>query len=155
MAEMTRLEEMLYEQAPDAIIYADREGIIRKWNAAAETLFGFSQQEALGQSLDLIIPEQFREAHWTGYNRALAEGETKYRGKALPTRSHRKDGETIYVELTFAIVRYEGQVQGALAHARDITERWAREREQRQRLREAEARLEQAEAGARVEGERR
>jgi PAS domain S-box-containing protein len=135
------LSKLLTEQAPDAVIFADREGIIREWNGAAERIFGYSPGEALGQSLDIIVPERFREAHWRGYKRALPAGETKYSGQALPTRSARKDGETIYVELTFAIIKDEaGAVIGALAHARDITERWAREREQAARLKELEAR---------------
>ena len=133
---------ILLDQSPDAVIFAGLDGVIVEWNAAAESLFGHSAAEAVGQSLDIIVPERFREAHWTGYDRALAAGDTKYRGQALPTRSVRKDGADIYVELTFAIVHSaDGTVIGALAHARDITERWAREREQRQRLRDLEARL--------------
>lgn len=133
----------LFEQAPDAIIFADRDGIIRAWNAAATSVFGFPPDEAIGRNLDIIVPQQFREAHWRGYGRALTEGRTKYSGKALPTRSMRRDGATIYVELTFAIIHGAGgEVVGALAHARDISERWAREREQRRRLRELEGKAE-------------
>ena len=125
-------ERRLFEQAPDAIIFADRDGIIRAWNEAASELFGHARDAAVGRSLDLIVPEKFRAAHWRGYQRALEEGRTQYRGKALPTRSMRRDGTTLYVELTFAIVRGpDGAVLGALAHARDISERWARDREQR------------------------
>lgn len=133
--------ERLFEQAPDAIIFADHDGVIREWNAAAERIFGHAAADALGQSLDLIIPEQFRDAHWRGYHRAVASGKTKYVGQALPTRSERRDGATIYVELTFAILHDEGgSAVGAIAHARDISERWAAEREQRRRLRELEER---------------
>jgi len=129
----------LFSQAPDGIIFADREGLVREWNAAAERIFGFSSAEAIGQSLDLIIPEPLRTAHWKGYDRALAAGETIYTGKALPTKALRRDGETIYVELSFAIVHEAGgAVAGALAHARDITERWGAEREMRRRLRSLE-----------------
>jgi PAS domain S-box-containing protein len=143
--DLTALKKLLVEQGPDAVILADRDGVIRVWNAAAESVFGFSASEAIGQSLDLIVPERFREAHWTGYDRALAAGDTKYRGKAMPTRSLRKDSDDIYVELTFAIVHDDaGQVIGAMAQARDISERWAREREQRQRMREMEQRLEES-----------
>jgi len=138
----TELLPLLVEQAPDAVVFADNDGIIREWNPAAERIFGHSRDEAIGQSLDIIVPERFREAHWRGYERALAEGKTKYSGQALPTRSARKDGETIYVELTFAIIRNEaGAVIGALAHARDISERWAREREQAQRLKALEGKV--------------
>lgn len=136
------LRSILLQQAPDAVIFADLEGTIREWNPAAEMMFGHSRGEAIGQSLDLIVPERFREAHWRGYERALAEGKTKYSGQALPTRSGRKDGSTIYVELTFAIIRDpEGAVIGALAHARDISERWAREREQQRHVKELEQKL--------------
>jgi PAS domain S-box-containing protein len=136
------LARLLLDQAPDAIIFADPEGVIREWNSAAEAVFGHSRADALGQRLDLIVPERFRAAHWTGYARALAEGKTKYSGQALPTRSMRKDGTDMYVELTFAIIHdAAGTVIGALAHARDISQRWAQEREQRQRLRDLEHRL--------------
>jgi len=136
------LATLLHDQAPDAIIFAGTDGMIQEWNASAEDIFGFSREEALGQSLDIIIPEQFREAHWKGYERALAAGETKYKGKAMPTRAVRKDGSTIYVELGFAIIiDVAGLTLGALAHARDITERWESDREQRRRLRELEAQL--------------
>jgi len=135
------LAELLFEEAPDAIIFADLDGAVRAWNAGAERVFGHTTAEAIGRSLDLIIPEQFREAHWQGYSRALAAGETKYQGQVLPTRAVRRDGETIYVELTFAIIHdREGGVIGALAHARDITERWLREREQRRELRDLQQR---------------
>jgi PAS domain S-box-containing protein len=136
------MANLLREQAPDAIIFAAPDGVIREWNAAAEAIFGFTNDEALGQSLDVIIPEQFREAHWKGFERALAAGETKYKGKALPTRAMKKGGSTIYVELSFAIiVDADGKRIGALAHARNITERWEADREQRRRLRELEAQL--------------
>ncbi len=139
--------ERLLEQAPDAVIFADTQGVVRYWNAAAERIFGHAASEATGQSLDLIVPEQFREAHWEGFERALQEGETKYAGQALPTRSQRADGEQIYVELSFAILRGDdGTVTGALAHARDITARFTQDRETRRRLRELEARVEELEA---------
>lgn len=130
----------LLDQSPDAVIFAGTDGVIRYWNAAATRVFGHGAEAAAGQSLDLIIPEQFREAHWTGYDRALAAGETKYAGQALATRAVRGDGETIYVELGFAIVKdRSGAVIGALATARDITERFNRDRDMRRRLRELEA----------------
>ncbi len=139
MQTSVELMAILHEQAPDGVIFADKDGVIRAWNGAAEMIFGFDADTALGQTLDLIVPDQFREAHWAGFERALATGTTKYAGKALPTRSQRRDGSTIYVELSFAIVHDEsGAVIGALAHARDISERWAQDREQRRRLRELE-----------------
>jgi PAS domain S-box-containing protein len=119
------LVHAIVEQCPDAMIFADREGTIRLWNRAAEALFGYSTAEALGASLDVIIPERLRAAHWAGYRRAIAAGETKYGSRVLTTRSARKDGGKLYVELSFALVKdADGMVIGALATARDGTERY-------------------------------
>lgn len=140
----TQLHTALLDQGPDAVIFAGTDGLIAYWNAAAERIFGHSGAEAIGQSLDLVIPEQYREAHWTAYDRALADGDTKYRGQSLATRSVRADGQQIYVELSFGIIKdADGASIGAIATARDITERFTADREMRRRLRE----LEKAAAG--------
>lgn len=126
------IARFVLDQAPDAIIVAGKDGNVLEWNAAAEHIFGFSREEAMGQNLDLIIPERFREAHWRGFDAAIESGRTRLSGKALPTRSMRKDGETIYVELSFGVVKdAEGVVLGAMAVARDITEKWLAERAKR------------------------
>lgn len=129
----------LVEQSPDAVIFANTDGVITVWNAAAERVFGHSAEKAIGQNLDLIIPEQFRDAHWKGFDRALGDGVTKFVGQVLPTRALRADGETIYVELGFAIIKAGGVVVGAVATARDITERFNRDRDMRRKIRELEA----------------
>lgn len=129
----------LLEQLPDAVIFSDPDGTIRAWNAAAERTFGFSREEALGANLDIIIPERFREAHWRGFERALADKQTKYVGQSLPTRSHKKDGTQIVIEMSFAIVLIGDNAIGALATARDITARFEKERADRKRLQELEA----------------
>src|SRR4029078_1977587 len=130
-------DALIVAQAPDAIIFADRDGIIRVWNGAAQRIFGCTAEPAIGQALTIIIPESLRDAHWTGYDRALAAGDTKYRGQSLPTRAVRADGTEFYVELSFAIIHNDaGVVSGALAHARDITERFERDRTMRRRLRD-------------------
>ena len=136
---------LLVEQAPDAVIFADRGGVVRVWNEAAERIFGFPAPDAVGRDLNIIIPDGLRDAHWQGYERALKAGDTKYRGQSLPTKALKADGSQIYVELSFAIVHgHNGDVVGAMAHARDITERFQRDRDLRRRLRE----LEQASGGA-------
>jgi PAS domain S-box-containing protein len=128
----------ILEHAPDALIVADREGVIRLWNAAATRVFGHRAEAALGAGMDMIIPERFQEQHWTGFDHALETGELKYDARALPTRSMHADGRTIYIELTFALLRdASGQVAGVMAAARDITERWERERARAQRDRGA------------------
>ncbi|MDA0301083.1 MAG: PAS domain S-box protein [Chloroflexi bacterium] len=132
---------LLLDQSPDAMILANREGIIREWNAAATRIFGHPRETALHQNLDLIIPERFREAHWRGYDRALAEGRTKYEGRSMPTRSMRADGSTIYVEFSFGMIEDGGAIVGVLATARDITERFEHERTERARVRALEERV--------------
>ncbi len=126
------LAQRLIDQSPDAMVFVDTAGIIRVWNSAAERIFGFSQSAALGASVNIIIPERFREAHWRGFRRAIVEGSTKYQGQVLVTRSIRAEGTRIYVELSFAVILgTEGEVLGALAHARDITKRYEQERNDR------------------------
>ena len=118
---------------PEAVIFADREGMIRYWGGGAEAVFGHPAAEALGHSLDLIIPERFRQAHWKAYDRALETGQTKYDNRVLTTRSMKKDGSTIYVDLRFALVQDNGDaVLGALATGRDCTARYLAERQQRE-----------------------
>jgi PAS domain S-box-containing protein len=112
------LFQPVVEQAPDAMIFADREGTIRVWNIRAEEMFGYAASEATGRSLDLIIPQHLRAAHWQGYHRAIAAGRIQSDGKPMLTRAAHKDGSKIYVELAFGIVSGEHGVLGALATAR-------------------------------------
>ena len=126
--------EAIVEQAPVSIILADREGLIRVWNRASEALFGFAAKEVLGRSLDVIIPEHLRQAHWEGYDRSLASGATKYSGRVMTTRALHKDGRKLYVDFSFAMLKDpSGTVVGAMATGRDATERYLAERERRMR----------------------
>ncbi len=109
----------LIEQAPDAMILSDHDGVIRLWNAAATTLFGHSAADALGRSLDLIIPAHLRAGHAAGFTRALATGEEKYRGRVMTTRALHANGGKVYVDLSFALIRDgAGDILGVLACAR-------------------------------------
>jgi PAS domain S-box-containing protein len=118
------------EQAPDAIVYADRQGVIRFWNGAAERIFGRAAADAVGLSLDIIIPERLRTAHWNGFRSAVGTGRTKYDGQSLTTRAVHSDGRKLYVELSFSLLRDDrGTVCGVVATARDCTERYLAERE--------------------------
>ena len=118
------LFQAIVEQAADAIIFADREGAIRVWNRGAETVFGYAAAEVLGNSLDVIIPERLRRAHWEGFRRAIDSGQTKNAGRVLTTRSVHKDGSKLYVDLSFGLIRNEaGAITGALAVGRDCTAR--------------------------------
>jgi len=120
----SRVFQLLVEQAPDAIIFADREGTIRVWNASAAALFGYAPDEAIGRSLDLIIPEHLRRAHWEGFHQAIARGQTKLGRQALKTRATPKTGQKLYVTLAFAVIKdREGKAMGAIATAREFTDK--------------------------------
>ena len=125
------------EQMADALIFADTKGQIRLWNPAAVALFGFTTDEAIGQSLDLIIPENLRKGHWAGFDRAIRSGATRLGGQATVTRALHKSGKRLYVDLSFSLVRGPaGAVIGAMAVGRDVTARFEEEKALRQRLRE-------------------
>ncbi|HCZ13355.1 MAG TPA: PAS domain S-box protein [Accumulibacter sp.] len=118
------LFQALVAQAPDVIIFADRAGTIRVWNSRAEKVFGHSAAEVLGESLDVIIPERLRKAHWNGFHKAIDSGQTRYRNQVLTTRSVHRDGSKLYVELSFGLVRDgTGAIVGSLAIGRDCTAR--------------------------------
>ena len=133
MTDQSHLDANILNDAADALIYSDRSGTITRWNRASAALFGFTADEALGQNLDLIVPEHLRAAHWKGFEAALASGRMKLAGKPTLTRALHKSGRKLYIEMTFALVRESGgAVQGSVAMARDVTERVERERAARQ-----------------------
>jgi PAS domain S-box-containing protein len=134
------LYQRIVEDSPIAILFADREGKIRFWNSGAEVLFGYEAHEAIGQSLDLIVPEKQRARHWEGWTRVMATGVTKYGRDALAVPATRKDGTRISIEFHVVLVRSaSGELQGAAAMVQDVTARWQREKELRSRLAAIEA----------------
>jgi PAS domain S-box-containing protein len=123
------LAARILAQAADALIYAGRDGRIERWNAAAQRVFGFSAAEAIGQSLDLIIPEHLRAGHWRGWDAAMQTAQLKLNGQATLTRALTKAGDKCFVEMSFALVMDDaGTPIGAVAMARDVTARVAKER---------------------------
>jgi PAS domain S-box-containing protein len=144
------MEEMPYEElcrqivqeCHDAIIYSDRQGIIRLWNSGAEQMFGFSAGEAVGQSLDIFIPENQRARHWEGYFKVMQTGVTRYLTELLAAPALRKDGTRLSSEFSMTIIRNAaGEVAGTAAVIRDVSARWQKERELRARLAELEKAL--------------
>ena len=130
MEDTSSLAEAILEQIADAVIFADATGTMRRWNRAAAALFGYSAAEAPGQKLDLIIPEHLRAAHWRGFEAGMTHGVMKLEGRPTLTRAMHQTGRRLYVEMTFALVREqaEGRVRGAVAVARDMTERIEQQR---------------------------
>lgn len=139
------LHRQIVDGAPDAVVVADRDGVIRLWNRAAERIFGYTAAEALGQTLDLIIPERLRQRHWDGYRRVMATGQSRDRTELLAVPATRKDGERLSLEFTVTPLRgADGGLLGIAAILRDVTARWRETQELRRRLAMLEAQRGQA-----------
>ena len=140
-----RLCREIIDGCSEAVMFSDREGIIRLWNNGAEKLFGFSREEAIGHSLDLIIPDKMRGRHWEGYHRVMDSGETRYATELLTAPALCKDGRRLSTEFSMVLVRDDdGTVQGAAAVIRDVTDRWEREKVLKERLAVLETKAVQA-----------
>jgi PAS domain S-box-containing protein len=126
MIKAETLAAAVLSTAADAIVATDRDGLIRYWNPGAERIFGHSRAAAVGQSLDLIIPENLRTRHWQGYREVIQTGESRYgHGDLLAVPALRKDGRRISVEFTIVPLRdASGQVEGMVALMRDVTQRF-------------------------------
>ncbi len=134
------IAEALLSTRSDAVVAADRDGIIRFWNPGAVRIFGYSEADAIGRSLDLIIPERLRQRHWDGFRHTMATGHSRYgEGEMLSVPALRSDGATISVEFTIVPLRSDdGQMAGIIAIMRDATKRFDEVRALRRRLADAE-----------------
>ena len=134
------LEAQLIANAGDAFIVADADGVIRFWNPAAETMFGYAREQAIGSTLDIIVPEPQRRAHWEGYAGTMATGETRYAGRTLSVPALRADGSRLSVSFTVSLIHAaDGSVAGIGAVMRDVTAEWEDRRNTRRRIAELEA----------------
>jgi PAS domain S-box-containing protein len=137
--EMSIAYQQVVEALGDAVIVCGSDGVIGFWNAAAERLFGFAPTEALGSSLDLIVPERLRARHWAGFDKALATGQTRYEHDVLHVPATHKDGRALSIAFTVGLLLGpERKVTGLVAVIRDDTKRFAEERDLRKRLAELE-----------------
>jgi len=126
----------------DAVVVSDISGLITLWNPAAERMFGFTEEDALGASLDLIVPERQRKRHWDGYAETMRTGETKYGTTLLRVPALHKDGRTLSIAFTVALLFSESNIATqCVAVIRDETIRWAEERELRRRVAELETKV--------------
>ena len=122
-------------QAPDAILAADATGSIRLWNHGAERIFGVPASKALGQSLDLIIPESLRQRHWEGWAKVMRTGESHYGAELLRVPALRGDGRRFSAEFSIVMLKDgAGKVAGVAAILRDVSEQWEREQQLREEL---------------------
>jgi PAS domain S-box-containing protein len=139
MISRSGLAEAVLCTVSDAIVAADKDGIVRFWNPGAERVFGYSSGDAIGQSLDIIIPDRLRMRHWLGYRQVIATGESRYgHGDILAVPGIRKDGARVSLEFTIVPLRDEkGQMIGMAAIMRDVSIRFEEMRALRQKLAEA------------------
>jgi len=138
--DIDQFSRKLVADAPDAIIYADADGLVRFWNRGAERIFGFSQSDALGKSLDIIIPEQLRKRHWDGYTRTMRTGVTRYSvSDVLAVPAIRKDGSRISVEFTILPFTDQDGVIGIAAILRNVSSRFKEIKDLRAKLAAAQA----------------
>lgn len=134
--------EQLVSMIGDAVVVSDAAGKITLWNGAAERIFGFTEDEALGQSLDLIIPQRLQQRHWDGYQKTMETGLTCYGNDVLKVPAVHKDGRSLSIAFTVALLHAEnGALTGIVAVIRDETARFQEERNLRKRLAELEARV--------------
>ncbi|GEP12618.1 PAS domain-containing protein [Methylobacterium gnaphalii] len=132
----------LVDAIGDGVVISDREGLIVVWNPAAERIFGFSEAEALGQSLDLITPDRHRRRHWDGYHKSMSTGTTKYGADVLRVPALHKDGHQLSIAFTVGMLHgADGEVSGIAAIIRDETVRWEEERRLKRRVSDLEAEL--------------
>ncbi|HEV1994424.1 MAG TPA: PAS domain S-box protein [Candidatus Acidoferrum sp.] len=141
--------QRVVEDSQMAIIFADRDGVIHFWNSGAEAMFGYPAGEAMGQTLDLIVPERQRSRHWEGYHKVMATGVTKYGRELLAVPALTKDGRRISIEFSIVLLRAPaGEVLGAAAIMQDVTARWQQQKDLRGRLSALEAKLPQVDKSA-------
>ena len=136
------VSERIIQQAADAIVLARPDGTIELWNPGAERLFGFTEAEVLGQSLDLIVPEKHRERHWAGYREVMRTGTTHYGDQVLRVPAQRKDGSRLSIAFTVGLMKgTDGQVEGIFAILRDDSEAFNTQKALRERVKELEQAL--------------
>ena len=134
--------QRIVEQTQEAIIYADRDGLMRLWNQGAKAMFGYEEEEAIGQSLDLIIPERLRARHWQGYHHVMETGVTRYGSEMLAVPAIRKDGQRLSIEFTIVLIQDTNDNPiGTAALIRDVTTRWQQEKAQREHVAALEAKI--------------
>ena len=143
------LAQAVLTATPEAVVVCDADGLIRLWNAGAQRVFGYSSSEAIGQSLDIIVPAKLRQRHWDGYHKTMATGETRYGDELLSVPATHRDGHRLSVEFSVALlVHHDGRIVGISAIMREVTERRNDERALRGRLAELEGRLAELESTA-------
>ena len=132
----------IVENSQDAIVLTNADGVIQIWNLGANKMFGYSPEEAVGQTLDIIIPDRFRDSHWDGFNNTMATGHSKYEEDMLSVPAIKKDGSRISIEFTIVMSKDDqGIPTGISAIIRDVSERRQQDKQIKDRVAELEERF--------------
>ena len=142
------LAQAVVASTPEAVVVCDAKGTIQLWNHGAQRIFGFSPAEAMGQSLDIIIPVKLRQRHWDGYRKTMTTGQTRYGEELLSVPATHRDGHRLSIEFSVALLQRDGRIVGISAIMREVSERRDKEHALRGRLAALEARLAQMESSA-------
>lgn len=139
--DLSSVSLQIVNNAPDAILFSDHDGIIQLWNRGAEMIFGYSAEEALGQSLDLIIPEGLRKRHWDGYHQVMETGETHYGTELLSVPAIHRDGHQLSCAFSIIMIRdQKDDLIGIASIMRDVTDAWQKEQNQIRELAQLKSR---------------
>lgn len=131
--------QQLVMASADAIMACNAAGKITLWNAASERMFGYPEAEAVGQSLDIIIPQRQQARHWEGFHVTMASGITKYGASVLRVPAVHKDGHTLSIAFTVSMMHSaDGKVSAIVAVVRDESVKFAEERALRKRISDLE-----------------
>ncbi len=126
----------------DAVVVTDPDSRVLFWNPASTRMFGYTEQEAIGQALDMIIPERLRPRHNEGYAHTMRTGVTKYGTTLLRVPAVHKDGSAMSIAFTVALLNgADGHPVAIAAVIRDETIRFAEERALKKRIAELEAQV--------------
>jgi PAS domain S-box-containing protein len=126
----------------DALVVCNVAGQITVWNAAAERMFGWTAAEAVGQRMDMFVPERLRKRHWDGYDQSMKTGKTRYAHDVLRVPAMNKAGESLSIAFTvFMLFDTAGSVTACGSVIRDETARFNDDRALRKRLAELEAQV--------------
>jgi PAS domain S-box-containing protein len=134
--------QALVTSVGDGIMASDAQGLITLWNPACERMFGFTEADALGKSLDLIIPQRQQKPHWDGYHKTMETGKTKYGNDVLRVPAVHKDGHTLSIAFTVSMLyNPDGSVSAIVAVIRNESVKFAEERALKKRINELEMQL--------------
>jgi PAS domain S-box-containing protein len=122
MLNKVSIVEAIFETSEDGILFCDTDGIIKLWNRGCERIFGYTESEAIGKSLDIIVPQNMRQKHWDGFNRALSLKHTKYAKKSLSVVAMHKDGISVPIDFRMNILEKDEKTIGIFAIIRDVAE---------------------------------